>query len=178
MVIFILPEYIEGKGDCCRVCTESGEMLLTQNIRSQMNLIFRDHMRDLKSIRKRCSSFLSQSYLTPLYLSEREVLLPFKTRESRITNDSHYGYVNYESIVKYKSGCLILSGGRSIGYYENDRIVSKRMNMARNLKEHFIDIEKSGFDYSEDMTQPATRGDIARIMIEIGIMKRTMERSI
>lgn len=178
MVIFILPEYIEDKGDCCRVCTESGEMLLTQNIRSQMNLIFRDHLRDIKSIRKRCSSFLSQSYLTPLYLSEREVLLPFKTREARIINDSHYGHVNYENIVKYKNGRLSLAGGRAIEYYENDRIVAKRMNMARNLKEHFLDIEKASFDYSEDLTQPATRADIARIMIEIGIMKRTMERSI
>lgn len=172
MIIYILPFYLDGVGDVCKVKDKTGERIVYIKLANMLKNVFKERMLDFKEVRRKCRKALNQKNLIPLMLNESEVLFPIKIRKARTTRDEVYGYINFHFIDKIEDKCIILKDGQKIFYIESYRSVIKRTKLVKTLEKEFCDkIKLEKFDFNA----PATKGDIAFILNEILYLKKLLE---
>lgn len=174
MIYYLIPEYIDKIGDCCRLRDENGENICNKNMKSMTGELFRDKCLDLKIIKRRCSRVLSQKNLTPLYLGPEEILMPIRIRKPRVQRDGGYGYVNYFMLEKIVEDSLILKDGSRIFFIDSERSIIKRMKMAKILDEAFRDNKDRTREFRVNLKEPATKEDISVLLGEIVELKRKL----
>ncbi|MCX7904524.1 MAG: hypothetical protein N2486_08420 [Caloramator sp.] len=172
MLIYILPFYLDGVGDVCKIKDEKGERIVYIKLVNMLKNIYRERMLDFKEVRRKCRKVLNQKNVIPLMLNEGELLIPVKIRKARTARDEVYGYINFYFIDKIEDGCIILKDGQKILYIESYRSVIKRTKLVKTLEKEFCDkIKLEKFDFNA----PATKGDIAFILNEILYLKKLLE---
>lgn len=125
MIKYIIPEYIEGRGDCCRIKDNDNERIVYKGMSSTLKGLFYERGKSLESTRKRCIKILNQKNLIPVYLGTGEVLIPVKVREGIVKGDGLYGYINYGFIDSIHDGYLVLKDNCKISVLENKKVLSK-----------------------------------------------------
>lgn len=175
MIYYLIPEYIERLGDGCRIRKDSGEDIFNKTMKSMINEIFKERCVDLKSIKRKCTRLLGQKNLTPIYLSEEEILIPVKIRKPRVTRDGGYGYVNYLFIDRVEDRSIVLKDESKLFYIDSARSIIKRIKMARILEESFGDKDKIFKEFKLNSRQPATKEDISLLIREIVELREKLE---
>jgi hypothetical protein len=175
LIKFIIPEYIENIGDCCRYNDSDSETIFHKKVDSVLREIFKERCLDLKALRYKSSKILNQKNLIPIFINEDEILMPIKTRTPKIIRDGGYGYVNTFIIEKITDKHVILRCGSMIPYLENQRTISLRLKMVKRLEDAFKD-KLSNLKFMErDSKQPLTREDFAIIYREIAYIRKKLE---
>lgn len=178
MIYYILPEYIDGKGDCCRVKDSEEDRIYEKKIGPVLKKIFSSRCFDLRIIKNKCGRILNQKNLIPLYLGADEILIPVKVREPRLLRDGEYGYVNIFALQNMMDKHILLKDGSKIIFMDSKRCIIKRVKMAKILEECFKENHVRLKDEDGVYDIPATKEDVALILKEILHIKRTMERII
>lgn len=178
MIYYLIPEYIDRVGDCCKLKTENGENICNKNMKSMTGELFRDKYLDLKIIKRRCSRVLNQKNLTPLYLSSEEILIPVKIRKPRVQRDGGYGYINYFMIDRIEGKSFILKDKDRLFFIDSERSIIKRMKMAKILDEAFKNNNDRIKEFRVNLKEPATKEDISVLLGEIVELRRKIENMI
>lgn len=170
----MLPEYIEGVGDCTRICDLSGESVSRKKLQSVIKELYRVKLLDYEGIKYKTSKFLGQKNLNPLYLGQEEILIPVKIRKPMVLKDGTYGYINVFEINKVLDSEIILKDNGRIFFFETKRIIARRMKMARALREVFgMDV---GFYNSKNQLDSGILHLIEYVFKELTNIKLIMER--
>ncbi|TDT62415.1 hypothetical protein [Fonticella tunisiensis] len=175
MIYCLIPEYIEGTGDCCILYGTEGEEIQRKKINSSLKDLFNDKCLDMRTVKHKSSKLLGQRNLIPLYLGRDEILIPVKVRKPRVHRDTGYGYVNFYAINNINEETILLKNNKEIFFCEGKRRIIKRIKMARIIEEAFKSslCREMALDY---LSIPATKEDISLILRQIEEIKRTMER--
>ncbi|QCX34383.1 hypothetical protein FDN13_12105 [Caloramator sp. E03] len=174
MVQYIIPEYIEGRGDCCRIKEDDNERIIYKGMSSALRSLFYERGRSIESIRKRCVKILNQKNLIPIYLGEGEVLIPVKVRESIVKGDGLYGYVNYGFIDRIYDDYIVFKDNSRICVLENKKSINKRFKMASIVEKEFDDL-KLPLEFYSMSKEAATKEDIALLLLEIKKIVKKIE---
>jgi hypothetical protein len=137
MILYVKPEYISKLGDCCKVFKTEGETLYEKKILSVIKTLYHERFLDIKNLKNKCGEVLNQNNLNPLYLGHQDILIPIKVRQPLIAKDSCYGYINTAAIEKISNKNIYLSDYGSVHFYDSERIIKRRMKMAKLLRESF-----------------------------------------
>ena len=141
MLIYIIPKYREGLGDCTLVNFKSDEIVLNKNIRYCLRHLAKDYGQDLKEIKYKCSRITGLGKLSPIAFSMDCVLVPIKVRRPRVHRDGGYGYINIFCIEQIFDNFILLNNGTKIFFVENKRNIIKRIDIAQNLSSALLKIE-------------------------------------
>lgn len=176
MLVYIIPDYIEGLGNCTRLKDQSGEHVLNKTVKSQLKSICNEQMIDLRIAKRKAEKILGQRNLIPIYLNSAEIYIPVRLRKPMVVRDGGYGYVNYFMIEKIMDKHIILKDKSNLNYIGSKRSLMKRYKMAEVLIESFDD-KAPDISYMEmEMKSPATREDIMFLVSELGKLKKAVER--
>jgi hypothetical protein len=145
MLISIMPRYVEGAGDCCRVKRKGGEVIHKKKLNTILKEVFRDYCTDFCAIKKITTKLLNQKTLVPVYVSSQEIMIPLKVREPLFKGDGCYGYVNIFEIKKVFNKEILLVDGETISFLDTKRTIQKRERMAETLKDRLPGMVKMGF---------------------------------
>lgn len=138
MLDYIVPEYIETFGDCCKVYHSDGEMTHYKKMDSVIKSMYKHSSLNLDFYRDKTNLLLKQKYLTPLIMSHNEILIPIKVRKVIVPRDSSYGYVNFFAIKKIVDNqYLLLHNNQKLFFMDDPRTVKKRIRMAELVWEAF-----------------------------------------
>ncbi|MDD3840862.1 MAG: hypothetical protein PHP06_09895 [Clostridia bacterium] len=172
----LLPTYIKDKGDYTRIILKNGDTAYIDiKTRSALTSLSNILCVDLTRIRKKYSDLIGQKNRVPIPLSFDLILVPFKTRQPVIKNDSCLGYINFRSIecatkINSTTTELNLKSGITIEVLRSISCVKKRLAAAQLTAHHFITNSTSSKlactylkEYSKEYNQPATKADVAYI---------------
>lgn len=176
MFNYLIPEYIDNKGDCCRLKQDDTELILEREIVCALKNLYKERCRDLNAVKKRCSFTLNQKNLIPLYLGKNEIILPVKLRKPRARRDSLYGYINFYCIDKIQQNSIILKDKNSISFLEHKSSVESRFKMAKKIEEEFVENERYTSFLQGELECAATREDIALVLMEIERIKKDIRK--
>lgn len=137
MFHYIIPEYVDTLGDCCRLCNSEGETVHQQKVIIKLKSLYKEKLLDFDATKKKCSHMVNKKNLTPLYYGEKEVLIPIKVRIPIIPKDPLYGYVNIASIKQIQDKQLVLINGHKLNFFDTKRIIRERIHEAKGLEERF-----------------------------------------
>lgn len=174
MFQYLLPEYIEGRGDCSRLKENDSERVIYKGINTVIRNIYNERCLSFDSIRKRCSKTLNQKNLIPMYLGKDEVIIPVKVRSNIIKGDCLYGYVNYSFIERIYNDYIIFKDKSRIDILENRKSVVRRYRMAETVEKDFEEDEKFVREFFTSSKEVATKEDIALILLEMKKLERKM----
>jgi hypothetical protein len=135
LIYYIIPEYIDNIGDCCRFKNDKYERIYEKKIDSVLKEVFKEKCIDINAVKYKCSRVLNQRNLIPLFLSKDEILVPVKSRIPRFSRDGGYGYINALLIKKVEDEHIVLKDGSKILYIDNKRSFSKRLKMVKTLED-------------------------------------------
>ncbi|MDD3840934.1 MAG: hypothetical protein PHP06_10315 [Clostridia bacterium] len=172
----LLPIYAKDKGDYTCIILKNGDTKYI-DIKTRSALISLSNILciDLISIRKKYSSIVGQKNRIPIPLSLELILVPFKTRQPVIKNDSCLGYINLINIkcvtrINPTITEISLKSGITIEVLRSISCVKKRLAAAQLTAHHFITNSTSSKlactylkEYSKEYNQPATKADVAYI---------------
>jgi hypothetical protein len=174
LIISIIPEYIDAFGDCCRVYTSEGDKVYNKKMQSVIKELYRERFIDFESVKCRVSELLNQKNLNPLYIGDKEILIPIKTRKPLVSKDSTYGYINAYEIQKIVDKQIYIKGKLRISFLDTKRILSRRIKMVKILEEGF---SKQIFCYeSKNFFDPGIASLVDYMFKEIGNIKMMMDR--
>ena len=176
MFYYLLPEYIDNEGNCCRIKDEEGERVIRKSIVYALKDVFDKNCMDMRLVKRRCSRIINQKNLVPFYDDKGVIYMPVKVRKPRIKKDTGYGYINCSFIAGISDSELLLKDNGKIIYLERYRTIIKRLKMAKIIKEHIEDNEIDFAKVSEELKCPATKQDALILLREIIEIKRMMER--
>lgn len=176
MIHYIIPKYLDGRGNMTYIKNDSGESIVTKSVESVIRESLKRECIDIKEYRRKCQRLLNQKNLSPIYKRQGEILIPVKVRKAMIKRDGSHGYVNMFKISKIKENDMILFDGTKINFLDTERCIIKRLKMGKILDEHFKEKETYYRYPSDDMNSPATKEDIALLLSEVVRLKRLMER--
>lgn len=176
MLSYIIPEYVEGLGNCTKIKDAKGEQILERTVKSVIKSICNEKMMDLRILKRKAEKILGQSNLIPIYLSSNEIYIPVRIRRPMVERDGGYGYVNFSMIEKIMDKHILLKDKSNLNYIGSKRSLMKRCKMAGVLIESLSDDEKVLSYMESEMKSPATREDILFLISEIKKLKRTLER--
>lgn len=174
MVQYIIPEYIEGKGDCCRLKEDDNERIIYKGMSSALKSLLCERGRSIESVRKRCVKILNQKNLIPIYLGAGEILIPVKVREGIVKGDGLYGYVNYGFIDRIYDDYIVFKDNSRIHVLENKKSINKRYKMASIVEKEFDDL-KLPLEFYSMSKEAATKEDIALLLLEIKKIVKMIE---
>jgi phosphatidylinositol kinase/protein kinase (PI-3 family) len=175
LIKFLIPEYVDNIGDCCRLSDTSCETIFHKKVDSVLKEIFKERCLDLKALRHKSSRVLNQKNLIPLYIKEDEILMPIKIRTPKVLRDGGYGYVNAASIEKILDKHIVLNDGSCICYIESIRTISSRFKMVKTLENALEDKSSNLRLLEKDLKQPLTREDFSIIYREIAYIRKRLE---
>lgn len=176
MISFLIPQYIEGLGNCTKMVDENGEQVLKRSVKSMLTSICSERMIDFRTAKRRAEKILGQSNLIPIYLNSSEMYVPVRTRKPRVSRDGGYGYVNYFMIDKIMDKKIILKDKMEISYIGSKRSIMKRCKMARQLIESFGKKEDMLPIIEGELKAPATREDVLLLISEIRKLRIDIDR--
>lgn len=158
MIYYIMPKYVDGRGNCTCIRDENGEEIVSKTIEAVIREHFKNDCIDIKAYKRKCQKILNQKNLSPLYKCQGEIYIPVKVRKPRVVRDGSHGYINMYSILKINDGIIILNDGSKIIFMDSLRCIIKRIKMGRILEEHFKNLE-ADFNRSRRSlsTQPQRR---------------------
>ena len=148
MLISIMPRYVEGIGDCCRVKRSEGEILHKKKLNTIFKEVFWGYCADFSAIKKITTNILNQKTLVPIYASSWEIMIPIKVRQPLFRGDCCYGYVNIFQIKKVFNQEILLVDGERIAFLDTKRAIEKRESMAEALRDRLPGMVKAGFLYT------------------------------
>jgi hypothetical protein len=100
-IMAIVPEYIEGRGNCVKVYTNNSQPIIIQkSIKTVLRNLFKHYMIDLNETKKRYINLVSSPNNVPLALSNKDIFIPLKTRKPICRNDGATGYINMRYLKK------------------------------------------------------------------------------
>lgn len=171
MLIYIIPEYIEGMGDCCKVKRREGEVLLPKKMNTVFKEVFREYCTDFCAIRKITTNILNQKTLVPIYVSAMEIMIPIKVRLPLFKGDCCYGYVNFFEIKRVFHKDILLMNGERIAYLGTKRAIQRREHMAETLSQWMPDRVKDRFlnGFGQNRSVDGSCGNRCGIGRELGI---------
>lgn len=178
MFQYILPEYIDNRGDCSRLKVDDEETVLDREVNLALRYLFKERFLDLDVIRKRCSHVVNQQHLIPLYLGKDEIIIPVKVRKPRAKWDSVRGYINVNYIDKIQEWSVILKDKTCLTTLECKRCLTKRTKAAKLVAKDFDENESMRPMLKGDMECTATREDVALVLMEIERIERELKRKI
>ncbi len=169
MLYYIIPEYKDGLGSCCRVGDHNGEELQSHTLQAMLKTILSERGMDLKALRRQCSKEMLQRNLLPLYLGSQEVLMPLKVRNPRVKRDGGYGYINAMAIKKIECSRVIMENGTSIAFLESRRAVTRRLRVSQRLQQHMgrRPMGTGNVDMPSPSQTAATKEDVAVVVLEV-----------
>ncbi len=176
MVSYLIPEYIEGLGNCTKMKDTTGEHVLNKTVKSALKSICTEKMIDLRIAKRRAEKILGQSNLIPIHLNNNEVYIPVRIRRPRVIRDGGYGYINFCSIEKIMDKHIVLKDNSILDYIESKRSLMKRYKMAKMLLENLCERSEVESYKDKELKDPATKEDILFLLNEIGKLKRAIER--
>lgn len=141
MILYFMPQYIDGVGDRIVVEYTGTKDIVNKNVRNMLKSIAENYGQDIREIKYKCSKITNLGKLTPIAFSTDEVLMPIKVRKPRVHRDAGYGYINIFCVEHIKDNYILLNNGTKIFFIENKRSIIKRFNLAKNLCKGIIDIE-------------------------------------
>ena len=137
-IVYIIPEYIDGLGDCTKLLTSTGEVkIIEKNIDTVMKGIMRDRLISQKDLYKKTYEITNLKRNFPLYLTNLEMLLPLKCREIKMKGDRAYGYINEKYIKSIYKGKITTLQGEEIILKERETTFLERIKVAELLKNKF-----------------------------------------
>jgi hypothetical protein len=164
MIYYLTPEYIDTKGDCCRVKRSDGEMIYKKRVKSVIKGLYFEKCMDMKAVRDNSTRLLNQKSLIPLYLGGEEILVPFKARVSRIARDPGYGYFNVFGYERITDKSIVLKDGTEILFLDSRRSIVRRINMALRLRVELRLPLNSG--KNEGSLEAAAALDVAQFLLK------------
>jgi hypothetical protein len=176
MLYYMIPEYRDGHGSCCRVKDHNGEELHQHTLQVMLKRILSERGMELKALRRQCSKEIMQRNLIPLYMGDKEVLMPIKVREPRVKRDGGYGYVNAIVIKKIENTRIIMQDGTYIEFIESKRAVARRLKICQRLQQQmgrrpmgmtYVDMPAAG-------QTAATKEDMALIAYEVARLRKDL----
>lgn len=174
MLMYLLPEYIDGKGDCCRIGDSDGEHVKYKKLQTIIRNIYKERLKDYVAVKQKTSELLNQKNLIPLFIGPREILIPVKIRDAVVAKDCVYGYINVFQIEKISENSIILKNRKKLPFYDTKKILSRRMKLARTLENIFEDIQGDNWDNIK-YRLPATIKDIEVILEELRSIKAKID---
>lgn len=103
-IMAFIPEYIDSRGNCTILYRKDFHpLILDKSIRSVLRLIGRHYLIDLKEMKNRYRPLMSSRNLIPIALSQKDILIPFKTRVPMYKNDGAFAYINMKYIREIKA---------------------------------------------------------------------------
>lgn len=178
MLNYIMPEYIDNRGDCSRLKVDDKETILDREVKLALRYLFKERFLDIDVIRKRCSRVVNQKHLTPLYLGRDEIIIPVKVRKPRAKFDAVRGYVNVKYIEKIQDWSLILKDKSCLKTLECKRCLTKRTKAAKLVEKDFDENENMRPMLKGNMECAATREDVALVLLEIERIEREIKRKL
>ena len=174
MLYYIIPEYKDGLGSCCRVGDQSGEVLHQYALQAVLRRLLSERGMDLKSLRKQCAKEIVQRNLIPLYMGCDEVLMPLKVRDPRVKRDGGYGYINVMAMKKLEAARIILKDETAIDYLESRRSVARRLRLSQRLQQHMSGrtMGIAGGEMALTAMNTATREDVAIVALELARLRK------
>lgn len=176
MLNYMIPEYRDGHGSCCRIKDNNGEEVHEHTLQVMLKRIINERGMDLRTLKKQCSKEIMQRNLVPLYLSSQEVLMPLKVRNPRVKRDGGYGYINAMAIKKIDNTRVIMKDDTSIEFLESRRAVLRRHKISQRLHQQ-MGKRPMGMAYADMPSSgeiAATKEDIALIAYEVARLRKDL----
>lgn len=175
LIYYIIPEYIDNIGDCCRLKDDKCERIYEKKMDSVLKEVYKEKCIDINAVKNKCGKVLNQRNLIPLFLDKDEILVPIKSRTPRFSKDGSYGYVNAVLIADIKDRHILLKDGSKVLYIDNKRSFSKRLRMVKTLEKSLITKNYSLEQLGSNLKSNSTKEDIALILWEILNLSRKIE---
>ncbi|HHY90973.1 MAG TPA: hypothetical protein GX503_04835 [Clostridiales bacterium] len=186
----LMPVYEPGEGNAVKLIADDGStFIVPRTIKTVLNLICRYYMIHIEACRARYGKILNQRLGVPLAIHGSMVLIPLKLRKPLLPKDGAYGYVNLYSIEGVEE-CqnhtrILLKGNVRVLCLQRLHTTLQQINKAKVIAADMPHSPHTGGDRVHDFyvqyNTPATRGDIARLQLEIlelrDILKRTLVSS-
>lgn len=176
MIYYMIPEYKDGHGSCCRIRENNSEEVYYHTLQVMLKKMLRERGMELKALRRQCSKEIMQRNLIPLYMGPREVLMPIKVREPRVKRDGGYGYVNAVAIRRIEGTRVIMQDGTSIEFIESRRAVARRYKISKRLQlqmgKRSVDVACT--DRAASCPIAATKEDVALIAYEVARLRKDL----
>ena len=175
MIHYVIPVYVDNRGECCKVKDNGQELILEKAINRTIKNLYKERFLDYNVIKQQSEMVIYQKNLIPLYLSKSEIMIPVKLRIPIVESDTYYGYINYYCIDDVTETHIILKDGTSFEIYEDQKSILKRLKNAQLIANRFDD----ALDYKSvlkgEMECAATKEDIAIVLYEIGRLKKHLD---
>lgn len=176
MVSYLIPEYVEGFGNCTKVKGTTGEQVLSKTVKSALKSICAEKMIDFRIAKRKAEKILGQCNLIPIYINNNEIYIPVRIRRPIVIRDGGYGYINFCTIEKIMDKYIVLKDNSILDYIESKRSLLKRYKMAKILIDNLCEGAEVETYMENELKSPATREDIMFLVSEIGKLKRAIER--
>lgn len=176
MIYYIIPEYKDGHGSCCRIKDDNSEEVYYHTLQVMLKRILSERGMELRTLRRQCSKEIMQRNLIPLYMGDREVLMPIKVREPRVKRDGGYGYINAIEIKRIECSSIVMQDGTSIEFIESRRAVARRYKISRRLQMQMgrRTMGMACTDISTAGQTAATKEDVALIAYEVARLRKDL----
>ncbi len=135
---YIIPEYIEGIGDCTKLLTATGkEKIIEKNIDTVLKQIMKDRLISQRDLYRKTYELTKMKRNFPLYLTNQEMLITFKCRKIKAQGDRAFGYINQKYIHSVYRGKITTLDGKQLNLLERQSTFMERMEVADELKNQF-----------------------------------------
>ena len=186
---YILPEYVENKGNVTKAASIEGDIIIEEkSIRSVLKRVAKYYGADIKALRLKYGKIIGRKNIVPIPLAPDLILVPFKIRKPIISWDGAIGYVSYRQIKGIREDGSTKESIITLRCDLDIRCLNKKTTAERHIKDaeivyrSYINLygikEKQAIifkEIQEAYSQPATRGDIAILAKEIIDLKEKLE---
>lgn len=173
-ILAIIPIYLAVKGNCTKVYTNEGEIIVNMSIKTVIKRLCAHYRLDLRASNRHFGGLISIKNAIPIPLSKDNILIQVKVRKPIGKDDGSMGYFNLNSINKVKAlkkdAAIILNNGTEIICMSSPDTIKRHMNHGELIKKLYEDkqpIVKEAMEYYVASDTPATKSDIARIFMMI-----------
>lgn len=185
---YILPEYVEFKGNVTKAASIDGDILIeVKSIRSVLNRVAKYYGADIMALRSKYGKIIGRKNIIPIPLAPELVLVPFKIRKPIISWDGTIGYISYRQITGIKEDdttnepLITLRCGLEVRCLSRKTTAERHIRDAEIVYRTYMNLygmkEKQKIIFKEiqaTYSQPATKGDIAILAKEIIDLKEKL----
>ncbi|NLV76583.1 MAG: hypothetical protein GX023_06330 [Tissierellia bacterium] len=171
-----IPIYVPLKGNCTQLYTKRGGIYqIDKSTKTVLTLLCQYYLMDLQAARKYYGDLLSMKNLIPIPFTEEDVFIPTKVRKPLYRNDGATGFINIryiEKVVEYNKQVIIkLVNGETISSLSTMETVNRHIKNGHIVQRFYREKQQSlvlkEYDFYDEYSRPATKGDIALLRQEI-----------
>jgi len=180
-----IPCYNDGNS-VLAVMSNGSTAIIKRSIRSQLNILPKEHNIDIRSLRKNFSVSIGRFNLIPIPLSLDTILIPVKIRKVIAVNDGRHAYIVLSHIKQVTGGqyaVIKLYSGYEINSIESLRNVKNKIRLGNLVREKFASSVLGDYSLKEgisaigaEYTKPATKGDLCMLAYEMMKLRKIFER--